>query len=191
MLSFNPIVDQPYTSHELPPLVSSCPLVSPQLVELWSCVSSPLLSHTPHKRRTGGSGGATQWGVRSDLGCVSQLTYWCQGWSLVRFIFIFYFVIRLSLCNKYSDVIVTFISIHSVIIYVVFLAHVWDAPGLFLKARVWHPGAFILPCYFKLFITWNDALGDRSWVINNCCISFLGIDYHYLITCFVKNFSDA
>jgi hypothetical protein len=42
-----------------------------------------------------------------------------QGWSLVRFIFIFYFVIRLLLCNKYSDVIVTFISIHSVIIYVV------------------------------------------------------------------------
>jgi hypothetical protein len=33
--------------------------------------------------------------------------------------FIFYFV-RLPLCNKYSDYIVTFISIHSVIIYVVF-----------------------------------------------------------------------
>jgi hypothetical protein len=51
-----------------------------------------------------------------------------QGWSLVRFIFIFYFVIRLPLCNKYSDVIMTFIFIHSVIIYVVFLVHVWDAP---------------------------------------------------------------
>jgi hypothetical protein len=47
------------------------------------------------------------------------LTYWRQGWTLVRFIFIFYFV-RLPQCNKYSDVIVTFISIHSVIIYVVF-----------------------------------------------------------------------
>jgi hypothetical protein len=34
-----------------------------------------------------------------------------QGWSLVCFIIIFYFVIRLPLCNKYSDVIVTFISI--------------------------------------------------------------------------------
>jgi hypothetical protein len=42
-----------------------------------------------------------------------------QGWSLVRFIFIFSFI-RLPLCNKYSDYIVTFISIHSVIIYVVF-----------------------------------------------------------------------
>jgi hypothetical protein len=47
------------------------------------------------------------------------LTLWRQGWTLVRFIFIFYFV-RLPLCNKYSDDIVTFISIHSVIICVVF-----------------------------------------------------------------------
>jgi hypothetical protein len=82
-------------------------------------VSSPLLSHTPHRRRTSGSRGATQQGVRLDLGGVSQLTLWHQGWTLVCFIFIFYFV-RLPLCNKYSDDIVTFISIHSVIICVVF-----------------------------------------------------------------------
>jgi hypothetical protein len=30
------------------------------------------------------------------------------------------------------------------------------------------PQCITLPCYFKLFITWNDALGDRSCVINNC-----------------------
>jgi hypothetical protein len=30
------------------------------------------------------------------------------------------------------------------------------------------------PCGFKLFITSDDALGDRSCVLNNCCISFLG-----------------
>jgi hypothetical protein len=47
------------------------------------------------------------------------LTLWCQGWTLVRSIFIFYFV-RLPLYNKYSDYIVTFIFIHSVIICVVF-----------------------------------------------------------------------
>src|SRR5688572_1906526 len=47
------------------------------------------------------------------------MTLWRQGWTLVCFIFIFYFI-RLSLCNKYSDYIVTFISIHSVIIRVVF-----------------------------------------------------------------------
>jgi hypothetical protein len=107
---------------------------SPQLVELWSCVSSPLLSHTPHRRRIGGSRGDAQRGVRFDLGDVSQLTFWRQGLTLVRSIFIFYFV-RLPLCNKYSDYIVIFISTHSVIIYVVFLAHVWDAPTLSLKSR--------------------------------------------------------
>jgi hypothetical protein len=82
---------------------------------------SPLLSHPPppHRRRTGGSSGATYRGVRFDLSGVSQLTFWRQGWILDPVIFIFYFV-RLPLCNKYSDVIVTFISIHSVIIYVVF-----------------------------------------------------------------------
>jgi hypothetical protein len=101
--------------------VSSCTLVSPQPVELWSCVSSPLLSHTPHRRSTGGSRGATQRGVRFDLGGVSQLTFWRQGWTLVWSIFVFYFV-RLPLCNKYSDYIVTFISIHSVIICVVFFS---------------------------------------------------------------------
>jgi hypothetical protein len=47
------------------------------------------------------------------------LTFLRQGWTLVLSIFIFYFV-RIPLCNKYSDYIVTFISIHSVIIYVVF-----------------------------------------------------------------------
>jgi hypothetical protein len=55
----------------------------------------------------------------SILDGVSQSTFWRQGWILDPVIFIFYFV-RLPLCNKYSDYIVTFISIHSVIIYVVF-----------------------------------------------------------------------
>jgi hypothetical protein len=82
------------------------------------CELTLAVSH-PHRRRTGGSSGATQRGVRFDLGGVSQLTFWRQGWILDPVIFIFYFV-RLLLCNKYSDYIVTFISIHSVIIYVVF-----------------------------------------------------------------------
>jgi hypothetical protein len=82
------------------------------------CELTLAVSH-PHMRSTGGSRGVTQRGVRFDLGGVSQLTFWHQGWILVRSIFIFYFV-RLPLCNKYSDYIVTFIAIHSVIIYVVF-----------------------------------------------------------------------
>jgi hypothetical protein len=78
------------------------PHYSPQLVERWTCVSSPLLSHTPHRRRTCGSRGATQRGVWFNLGGVSELTFWRQGWILDPFIFIFYFV-RLPLYNKYSD----------------------------------------------------------------------------------------
>jgi hypothetical protein len=47
------------------------------------------------------------------------LTYWSQGW--IKFVLHLSFIfVRLPLCNKYSDVMVTFISIHSVIIYVVF-----------------------------------------------------------------------
>jgi hypothetical protein len=82
------------------------------------CELTLAVSH-PHRRRTSGSRGATQRGLRLDLGGASQLTLWRQGWTLVHFIFIIYFV-RLSLCNKNSDDIVTFISIHSVIICVVF-----------------------------------------------------------------------
>jgi hypothetical protein len=120
MLSFNPYCWLALHITWTPTFGEFMHTGSPQLVELWLCVSSPLLSHTPpHGRRTGSSRGATQRGVWSDLGGVSQSTLWRQGWSLVRSIFIFY-IVRLPLCNKYSDYIVTFISIHSVIIYVVF-----------------------------------------------------------------------
>jgi hypothetical protein len=120
MLSFNPYCWSALHITWTPTFSEFMPHYSPQLVERWTCVSSPLLSHTPpYRRRTGGSRGATQQGVWSDLGGVSQLTLWRQGWTLIRFIFIFYFV-RLPQCNKYFDVILIFISIHSVIIYVVF-----------------------------------------------------------------------
>jgi hypothetical protein len=118
MLSFNPCCWSDLHITWSPTFGEFMPHYSPQLVERWTCVSSPLLSHTPHRRRTGGSSGATHQGVRFDLGGVSQLTFWRQGWILVRSISIFYFA-GLPLCNKYSDYIVTFISIDSVIIYVV------------------------------------------------------------------------
>jgi hypothetical protein len=50
------------------------------------------------------------------------------------------------------------------------------------------PGAFTPSLLFKLFITWDDALGDRSWVLNSCCIFFLGTDYHPLIPVLLKSF---
>jgi hypothetical protein len=108
---------------------------SPKLVEWWTCVSSPLLSHTPHRRSTGGSNGATQRGVRFDLGGVSQLTFWCQGWILDPVIFIFYFV-SLPLCNKYSNY--CDIYLYTLCYYICCL--LWRMyemhPALSLKARV-------------------------------------------------------
>jgi hypothetical protein len=53
------------------------------------------------------------------------------------------------------------------------------------------PDAFTFPCGFKTLYHLNDALGDRSLVLHNCCISFLEVDYHSLITCFIKRFFDA
>jgi hypothetical protein len=54
------------------------------------CELTLAVSHTPHRRRTGGSRGAAYRGVRFNLGGVSQLTFWRQGWILDPFIFIFY-----------------------------------------------------------------------------------------------------
>jgi hypothetical protein len=48
------------------------------------------------------------------------------------------------------------------------------------------------PCCFKNFIIVYDALGDRSWMLNNQCISFLenlGTIPCYLI--YLNKFSDA
>jgi hypothetical protein len=121
MLSFKPLLLISFTRHVNSHLWWVHTTLFPttcwtmNMCELTLAVSHP----PPHKRRTVGSRGATQRGVWFDLGGVSQLTFWHQGWTLVRSIFIFYFV-RLPLCNKYSDYIVTFISIHYVIIYVVF-----------------------------------------------------------------------
>jgi hypothetical protein len=43
---------------------------SPQLVELWTYVSSPLLSHTPHRSRIG----TTAWGAWRMLRCVREMS---------------------------------------------------------------------------------------------------------------------
>jgi hypothetical protein len=91
MLSFNPYCWSALHITWTPTFGEFMPHYSPQLVERWTCVSSPLLSHTPHRRSTGGSRGATQRGVQFDLGGVSKLTSLHQGRSLVRVIFIFYF----------------------------------------------------------------------------------------------------
>jgi hypothetical protein len=58
MLNFNPCCWLALHITWTPTFGEFMPTGFPQLVELWSCVISPLLSHNPHRRRTGGSGGA-------------------------------------------------------------------------------------------------------------------------------------
>jgi hypothetical protein len=91
---------------------------SPRLVELWTYVSSLLLSHTPRQEKN-------RWFKWSH---VSRSSIRSRRRLLVNFLaprmdfrscYIYFYFVRLPLCNKYSDVIMTFISIHSVIIYVV------------------------------------------------------------------------
>jgi hypothetical protein len=73
-----------------------------------------------------------------------------QERSLVRFIFIFYFVIRLPLCNKYSD----YCDIYLYILCYYICCLLWRMyemhPALFLKARVWQHRASLdhrpMPC---------------------------------------------
>jgi hypothetical protein len=89
------------------------------LLTMIICELTLAVSHPPQEKN--------MWFRRSHTMRSLIWSRWClpvdclaPRMDLVRFIFIFYFVIRLPLCNKYSDVIVTFISIHYVIIYVVF-----------------------------------------------------------------------
>jgi hypothetical protein len=65
--------------------------------------------------------------------------------------------------------------------------HLWDRPRTSCNIRQ-APMHLPLPCCFKLFITWNDTLRDRSCVLNNCCIPFLGTHYHSLIHVLLKSF---
>jgi hypothetical protein len=78
------------------------PHYSPQLVERWTCVSSPLLSHTPPQEEN-------RWFKWSHIARSSIRFRWrllvdflAPRMDFRSFIFIFYFV-RLPLCNKYSD----------------------------------------------------------------------------------------
>jgi hypothetical protein len=47
MLSFNPIIDQPYKSHELPPLVSSCTLFPTTYLAMIFCELTLVIYNPP------------------------------------------------------------------------------------------------------------------------------------------------
>jgi hypothetical protein len=67
MLSSNPIIDLPYTSHEHPPLASSCTLFPRTCWVMNKCELTLVVSH-PHRSRTGTTG----WGSWRMLWCVRE-----------------------------------------------------------------------------------------------------------------------
>jgi hypothetical protein len=119
MLNFNLyFIDEPYTSWT-PTFGEFMPHYSPQLVERWTCVSSPLLSQTPPPQVK------IRWfrrshKARSLIWSRWRFPSWLAPRTILSSFYMYLYFVRLPLCNKYSDYIVTFISIHSVIIYVVF-----------------------------------------------------------------------
>jgi hypothetical protein len=119
--------------------VSSCHIIPHNLLSDEHVWAHPCCLTPPHRRRSGGSSGATYQGVRFDLSGVSQVTFWRQRWILDPFIFIVYFV-RLPLCNKYSDY--YDIYLYTLCYYICCL--LWRMyemhPTLSLKARVWQSG---------------------------------------------------
>jgi hypothetical protein len=76
---------------------------SPQLVELWTYVSSLLLSHTPHRSRTGTTGwGAWRmlWRVRERSRTSSPSQLWVVGPLSPYNVILYLFCTELLLCSK-------------------------------------------------------------------------------------------
>jgi hypothetical protein len=102
MLSSNLLLGKPYTSRELPPLWVHAHYSS-QLVKLWTYVSSLLLSHTPHRSRTGTAG----WGTWRMLRCVRERSrssspsqLWVAGPLSPYNVIIYLFCTKLLLYSK-------------------------------------------------------------------------------------------
>jgi hypothetical protein len=126
---------------------------STQLVELWTYVSSLLLSHTPHRSRIGTTG----WGAWRMLRCVRERSrpsspsqLWVAG-PLSPYNVIIYFCTKLMLCSE--DV--TFDPVPWFIICVRLGP---STPGDYVRARVLvprNPGVtlqllkHLLPCSLK------------------------------------------
>jgi hypothetical protein len=105
---------------------------SPQLVEWWTYVSSPLLSHTPHRSRTVTTG----WGAWRMLRCVRERSrpsspsqLWVAGSLSPYDLFIYLFCTELLLYSK----VVIFVSVPWFIICVRLGP---STPGDYVRARV-------------------------------------------------------
>jgi hypothetical protein len=109
---------------------------SPQLVERWTCVSSPLLSHTPPQEKY-------RWFKRSHIMRSSIRSRWRLPVDFLaprmdfRSCYIYLLFCKTSLCNKYSDY--CDICLYTLCYYICCL--LWRMyemhPALSLKAREW------------------------------------------------------
>jgi hypothetical protein len=132
MLSFNLyFVDQPYTSHELPPLMSSCTLFSTTCWAMNMCELTLAVSHPPQEKY--------MWFKRSHTTRSSIRSRWCL---LVDFLapWMDFSSLYILFCKDFHYVISTLIilwhlSLYTLLLYVLSsLAHIWDAPGFALKS---------------------------------------------------------
>jgi hypothetical protein len=115
---------------------------SPQLVELWTYVSSLLLSHTPHRSRTGTAGwGAWRilWRVRERSRASSPSQLWVAGPLspynvIIYFVKNSYYIVKMwhsILCHD-SSYVWDLVPAHLVIMF---------TPGSWCpKTQVWHRG---------------------------------------------------
>ena len=133
MLSSNPYCWLALHFTWTPTFVSSCPLVAHNLLSydhVWAhpcCLTPPQEKNRWFRRRHK---------ARSLIWSRWRFPSWLlrQGWSLVRFIFIFYFVISLPLCNKYSDVL-WHLSLYTLLLYMLSSWRMYEMhPTLSLKS---------------------------------------------------------
>jgi hypothetical protein len=108
---------------------------SPQLVELWTYVSSLLLSHTPHRSRTGTAG----WGAWKMLWCVRERSrssspsqLWVVGPLSPYNVFIYLFCIELLLYSKV-------VAFNPVPWFIICVRLGPSAPSDYVRARVLVP----------------------------------------------------
>jgi hypothetical protein len=122
---------------------------SPQLVERWTYVSSPLLSHNPHRSRTGTTG----WDAWRMLQCVRERSrssspsqLWVAG-SLSRYdVIIYLFCTELLLYSK----VVTFGFVPWFIICVRLGP---STPGEYVRARV--PKTRVWQKWYQRNVDWR------------------------------------
>jgi hypothetical protein len=157
-----PIVDQPYTSHELPPLVSSCTLFPTTCWAMNMFELTLAVSHPPQEKN--------RWFKRSHTMRSSTWSMWrlpvdfmAPRMDFSSFYIIFYFV-RLPLCNKYTNYIMTFISIHFVIICVVFF-------GAYMSCTRLYPLNLGVKDKLPLFHRWRFL--KFFWILKGKCIKCL------------------